>query len=123
MCIRDSPQKMKEEWGDLVFALVNLARHLNIQAEEALQGANNRFAERFGFIERKIKEQGDVYKRQYQLRLCTLKGIEQLLAILKSHSLKTRILQGINYQFADTLVILNIIDHVIAPCAHLLRCV
>ena len=30
------------------FALVNLARHLNIQAEEALQGANNRFAERFG---------------------------------------------------------------------------
>ena len=53
-----NPQKMKEEWGDLVFALVNLARHLNIQAEEALQGANNRFAERFGFIERKIKEQG-----------------------------------------------------------------
>ncbi len=49
---------MKEEWGDLVFALVNLARHLNIQAEEALQGANNRFVERFGFIERKIKEQG-----------------------------------------------------------------
>ncbi|HPZ81670.1 MAG TPA: nucleoside triphosphate pyrophosphohydrolase [Candidatus Atribacteria bacterium] len=52
------PQKMEEEWGDLVFALVNLARHLNIQAEEALQGANNRFTERFGFIEKEIKEQG-----------------------------------------------------------------
>ena len=49
---------MEEEWGDLVFALVNLARHLNIQAEEALQGANNRFTERFGFIEKEIKEQG-----------------------------------------------------------------
>ena len=51
-------QKMKEEWGDLIFALVNLARHLGVEAEDALQGANNRFAERFSFIESEIKEQG-----------------------------------------------------------------
>ncbi len=53
-----NPERMKEEWGDLVFALVNLARHLGIQAEEALQGANDRFTERFGFMEKEIKEQG-----------------------------------------------------------------
>lgn len=54
----EDPQKMEEEWGDLVFALVNLARHLNIQAEEALQKSNNRFTERFDFIEKEIREQG-----------------------------------------------------------------
>ncbi len=53
----DSGQ-MEKEWGDLVFALVNLARHLKIQPEEALRKACDRFAERFAFIEENLRAEG-----------------------------------------------------------------
>ncbi len=47
--------KMEEEFGDLLFALVNTARFEGIYAEEALQKANNKFTRRFQFIENKCK--------------------------------------------------------------------
>jgi len=46
------------EWGDLVFALVNLARHLDIDPEEALRKTCDRFIERFSFIEKELEKQG-----------------------------------------------------------------
>lgn len=42
---------MEEELGDLVFALVNLGRHLDIDAEQALAGTNAKFTGRFGKVE------------------------------------------------------------------------
>lgn len=51
-------QRLEEEWGDLIFALVNLARHLGIQPEDALQRTCDRFAERFSFIEESLKASG-----------------------------------------------------------------
>lgn len=43
--------KLKEEIGDLLFSIVNVARKLDISAEEALQQANTKFIRRFGAIE------------------------------------------------------------------------
>lgn len=49
-------RKIKEEIGDLLFAVVNVARKLNIDAEEALQQANTKFMRRFAKIEKKLKK-------------------------------------------------------------------
>jgi nucleoside triphosphate diphosphatase len=46
------------EVGDLLFAVVNLARHLDIDPETALRGTNRKFESRFGFIERALEAGG-----------------------------------------------------------------
>jgi MazG family protein len=47
-----------EELGDLLFSLVNLARHRSSSAEDALQAASDKFARRFARIEAMCREQG-----------------------------------------------------------------
>jgi nucleoside triphosphate diphosphatase len=46
------------ELGDLLFGLVNLARHLDFDAEESLRGANAKFEARFSAIERGLRARG-----------------------------------------------------------------
>jgi len=51
-------QKMEDEFGDILFALINYARFININPEDALEKTNRKFIKRFNFIEQKAKEQG-----------------------------------------------------------------
>lgn len=45
-----------DEFGDILFVLVNIADHLGVEAEQALRGANNKFRRRFGAVERLARE-------------------------------------------------------------------
>lgn len=47
-----------EEYGDLLFVMANLGRHLGVDPEEALRAANTKFTRRFQFIEQKLAENG-----------------------------------------------------------------
>ncbi|OXM82598.1 nucleoside triphosphate pyrophosphohydrolase [Paenibacillus rigui] len=53
-----SRKEQQEELGDLLFSVVNLARFLKIEPEEAMSGANRKFFERFGYIERQLRLNG-----------------------------------------------------------------
>jgi MazG family protein len=53
-----SEVQVEEEMGDILFALVNLARHLGVDAEVALSSATDKFVERFQYLERGLQSQG-----------------------------------------------------------------
>jgi ATP diphosphatase len=50
--------ELAEETGDLLFALVNLARHVGADPETALRGTNAKFERRFAYIERALSAKG-----------------------------------------------------------------
>lgn len=50
--------EVREEFGDLLFALVNLGRHIGVDAETALRGTNDKFRHRFHHVERRLNEEG-----------------------------------------------------------------
>ena len=45
---KDDKRNIVEEYGDLLFSIINLSRHLKINSEIALKIANNKFERRFG---------------------------------------------------------------------------
>ena len=49
---------VEAELGDLLFTCVNLARHAGVDPESALRGANQRFSNRFRYLEARLAEQG-----------------------------------------------------------------
>lgn len=67
---RDSGE-IDEEFGDLLFAVVNLSRHLDVDPEQALRGANDKFERRFRAMEQAILDSGRA------LRALTLAELEQ----------------------------------------------
>ncbi len=55
-------QRAEEEFGDLLFALVNYARFIGVAPEEALHRAVTKFIRRFQHIESRLAEQGKTFK-------------------------------------------------------------
>ncbi|WP_406858093.1 nucleoside triphosphate pyrophosphohydrolase [Alsobacter sp. KACC 23698] len=51
-------QAVADEVGDILFAVANLARHLEVDPEAALRGTNAKFERRFAFIERQLAARG-----------------------------------------------------------------
>src|SRR5215471_8508999 len=65
-------RKAAAEVGDLLFAVVNLARHLDADPEAMLRGTNRKFEERFAAVERALAEQG---KRPEQASLAEMDAL------------------------------------------------
>jgi ATP diphosphatase len=55
---RGNPAETEEEFGDLLFVMANLARHLDVDPEAALRAANTKFTRRFRFIEAALAARG-----------------------------------------------------------------
>lgn len=55
--------KIEEEFGDVLFSMVNYARFLGVNPENALERTNKKFSKRFQYLEKKSKEAGlDLHK-------------------------------------------------------------
>jgi ATP diphosphatase len=52
------PARLADELGDMFFVMANLARKLDLDAEACLRGANEKFARRFGGVERMLAREG-----------------------------------------------------------------
>ncbi|MCE9501023.1 MAG: nucleoside triphosphate pyrophosphohydrolase [Leptospira sp.] len=74
---RSNFRKMEEEFGDVLFTMVNLSRTLNISAESALNSANLKFKTRFDKLEKIALESGK------ELNGMNLKEMDELWEIVK----------------------------------------
>ena len=54
----NSKERIAEEYGDLLFVLTNLGRHLDLEPETVLRAANRKFIRRFQTVEQRLEEAG-----------------------------------------------------------------
>jgi tetrapyrrole methylase family protein/MazG family protein len=73
-----TPADQAEEYGDLLFVLVNVARWQGIEAEAALRAANDKFRRRFASVERQARE------REVALRDLSFAELDELWNIAKT---------------------------------------
>ncbi len=55
-------QRLRDEVGDLLFVVVNIARYLNVDPESALRGTNRKFRKRFAHVEDRLKAEGKKFE-------------------------------------------------------------
>ncbi len=73
-----NPAKVTDELGDLIFALVNIGRHVKTDPENALRGTNTKFRKRFNHIETSLNASGS------SLESATLEQMEELWQAAKA---------------------------------------
>jgi len=57
-------EKMEDEFGDVLFSLINYARFVGINPETALEKTNKKFIKRFQFLEKEIQKEGKKKKEK-----------------------------------------------------------
>jgi ATP diphosphatase len=72
------PEKVSDELGDLIFALVNIGRHVDADPETALRETNAKFRRRFSHIETELERSGET------LEAATLERMEGLWQAAKA---------------------------------------
>lgn len=77
------PTHIEEEWGDVVFSLINYARFLNIDPEAALEKINQKFIHRFNAMEKQA------FSQSKNLQQMTLIEMNNLWAMIKKQEYKT----------------------------------
>lgn len=73
------PPAIADELGDLLFSVVNLARHLSVDPEAALRGSCAKFERRFRFIEQRLRSLGREFEQ------CSLEELDALWNAAKQH--------------------------------------
>lgn len=68
----DSAVHQREEFGDLLFSMVNVGRLLNLKAEDSLRSTNRKFEKRFRYIEKRLSE------KKQRLEDTSLEEMDQL---------------------------------------------
>jgi len=58
----NNSEKIEQEFGDVLFSMINYARFLKVDPENALERTNKKFIKRFQYLEVKAKEQGTALK-------------------------------------------------------------
>ncbi len=58
----ENTSKIEEEFGDVLFSMINYARFLKVNPENALERTNKKFIKRFQYLESKAKEKGKTLK-------------------------------------------------------------
>jgi len=72
--------EIQEEFGDLLFTMVNLSRFLRVNPEDSLRLSTNKFADRFRKMERQVKERNLTFERM------TLKEMDEIWDSIKHDS-------------------------------------
>ena len=74
----NDPAAIEEELGDLLFSTVNLARHLGVDPEVALQATNRKFIDRFEFVKNQLEIRGHSFEASNMEEMEELKMLEVL---------------------------------------------
>lgn len=74
-----SRKELKEELGDILFSCVNLARHLNLDPEDALREANKKFVKRFRLMQKRLK------KENKDLNSLSLEEMDEVWNLIKKN--------------------------------------
>jgi ATP diphosphatase len=79
VALRDGEKdKVVDELGDLIFAVVNIGRHVKADPEQALRGTNTKFRRRFGHIEKTLEAEGET------LEAASLERMEEIWQAAKA---------------------------------------
>lgn len=68
----NAPEKREDEFGDLLFALINYSRFIDVNPETALERTNRKFIRRFQFLEQKAAKQG---RKLHEMTLAEMDAI------------------------------------------------